>query len=131
MISEISSLLVRLSFSALRSKQQIACCLLCLMLSSLCTSVQVKFAAAPACALGCSNSLSELGAQQMGQAALEWFLLSQGQREGSCTSCAVFVCKCNSGTEAPDYVARKVNVGHVNLVCLFSLAFLEGFCAHT
>lgn len=44
---------------------------------------------------------------------------------------SVFVCESNSGTEAPDSVAGKVNVGHVNLVCLFSLAFLEGFCAHT
>lgn len=39
--------------------------------------------------------------------------------------------KSNSGTEAPECVAGKVSVGHVNLVCLFSLAFFGRLlCSH-
>lgn len=38
------------------------------------------------------------------------------------------MCKSGSGEEAPKHVPEEASVGHVDLLCLFLLAFWEGFC---
>lgn len=99
-------------------------------ISSLCFRVQCQELAPLPAHVGLADSLPPLGAQHTGLLALELPLLfPRTWWRQHYELCHLFLmCKSGSGEEAPKHVPEEASVGHVDLVCLFLLAFWEGFC---